>query len=1449
MSVLNRPYVGTWALNNRGVVRHTPDALVYLNGNLEVAGCPTCGGRIDIQKYITAVSADCGVETGSGSATINLHVPRQEGSSLFRDGQLLLRPGLEVNIYMRGYFPVQGLLADVPPEQSGGVDVRSSVMYPYYHVFHGVVIETSYEYSGGEHQATLTCKDMLHFWAYQIMSTSGSYFGARPHNSGIKFTLTGHTFTEMTPFSIVYTLYRDVMGAAGGIGFALGSSTNADAKTETGMDMWSYALLYWEQRFSQNFNTLRMYGADGTLYNAYQQAFIGRLTTQETATLAKTYNDPATRSVDYNPLSNLLSNTARAVGYDVTSTYLGAQAESDAAKGGLGINANLMQAFLTDISASGQVNLFESVYETKMDIIQAVTRLTGYEFFQDVDGDFVFKPPFYNLDTSSSRTYVIRDLDIISINFSDSEPKVTALKVTSGHFANTTGLGIEGNEWGTRSAYIDYRLVAQFGWRQDTFECAYLTDPKAMLYACAARMDLFNIEMHRASCQIPIRPELRPGMPVYIEPFDCYFYLSSFSHSLAYGGQCTTTLTLVGRRAKFYAPGIAPEDGSKATVDNIKLTDPWLPPLPLEVVGNDGIPRLQGFPNVVMAIDTELLNPNFFSVGLNLINTERDIQALVRKAKDFGVLNYDAELTAGKSEREKMLDGPFVLRTGTDTVRKIPSTSDLLAQVKSYQQAYAQMHPSTQETKGVLTDRDLAQQNAADVQAILDRVLSLRGTAIEDGDQTANYLDALSDLKSSFNPGSSMPGYYRYYSSSHPDPSQQGMRDLSADAKTGDATQAAGLILLESPTQVLGFRKGTSTMETVDVTAGLPVMRANTPKAVGTATHQIATLSFAQMYVTKDISIPLTTTSRQTGYPRQTLISAMVPQLVEKASFFDDSATVEQRFDYYKTLVDASNAVFDTIGLVDRSGLTIPTLAEAFAPTEKNAPKGTKLSKGVALVVPITGGGSLAPNAAADFELANTEYRNLYGVNIPVISSYRDPASNTEIRGAANSNHMSGNALDVQFSEWPKVKPVLEAHNWKQLGGTFVRNGVTQSEDNHFDYKGPRTANPVVLTLTIGEQFTSTPMGILTIANSLASFVGGAVAVGFHRRVQELTDTVGAPGKPTANNAQANTNAYANLNAAWANYLNEIVPQEQAGTSVQGEKNAPLVVQVPAYNDKMEQYTPVFPVSDERGYEVTGVYAYGRGLSIEPGGNFQQLQNSSPFENVSVDAIDSFLVALRRTTSPSKALGILTTEDPEAAAELAAAAGLSTTQLGQEVQVATPTSGQAPTQFDNAFNAFVSSSRDASQKITATNAAFGLADLGLTSTRQVCECKGAEADVLLMAFNEESFLSVDQPDEVSAWLADRYAAAAGPWQQAQNALTGTTADIRTRDLAAQFEAAKGTFLSGVGTGLAALEQAAKVDLRAAGQQIQQDAAGIPELSDDIAAFLASINPNTNPDEG
>lgn len=64
MSIANRPYIGTWKMGAQKLVQHTPDALVYVNGDLALPGCQRCHSSIDLQKFVTEVSVDAGCDPG-----------------------------------------------------------------------------------------------------------------------------------------------------------------------------------------------------------------------------------------------------------------------------------------------------------------------------------------------------------------------------------------------------------------------------------------------------------------------------------------------------------------------------------------------------------------------------------------------------------------------------------------------------------------------------------------------------------------------------------------------------------------------------------------------------------------------------------------------------------------------------------------------------------------------------------------------------------------------------------------------------------------------------------------------------------------------------------------------------------------------------------------------------------------------------------------------------------------------------------------------------------------------------------------------------------------------------------------------------------------------------------------------------------------------------------------
>jgi hypothetical protein len=775
----DRPFIGTYQIN-RTLVRHTPDCIVHINGVRDFVVCSSCNRRLDVNKYITSISVDPSVEPVS-TANLSLSIPRSEKDAFIHGGQWVLDRGLEVVIFMRGYFPMKnfGGLGQDPADIPENYDANAVPLYPYYQVFRGVVTSASHSYSGGFYSLTLSCANLLHFWQNLKLSVNGSVFGKRPSQSMVEPSLIGHKFTGANPYAIIYTLVKVGFGAAYGVDFLFSQSSNIRATSDAGdKSLYKHAAEWWEQRWTEHSGNLRMYGIDGTIFNAFEQAYLGRWydTRERSATETAFYSTAkqvytALRDAnDFNPSrSSDLLRKARQLGYDPYATTAAIYDTSNGNGTKFATEDILrMQAFTLDLGKLGAINLFETEYMSKLEIAEAVKSLTGYEFYQDVDGDLVFKPPMYNLDTRSDPVYVIKGRDLIDFSETVNEPEATMVKGTGSHFQNLSGHGIEG--WlGVGAVYIDYRLVAQYGYREETFETSYMSSRQAIFVSAMNRLDLANEGVRSASIQIPLRPELRPGYPVYIETQDCFYYAKSISHSFQFNGQCTTTINGVARRAKWLPPMEAGGSGLPS-IEQVRLDAPGeYPQRPLyafpqylsETEGSSGPPRAVGFPNVVMALDADKIN---FST-LDSSGAVPSVEAYLQVA-----------LSSGFLERGEEAD-TFLLRVSNESQESIT-----LAQV---QQEWDQVSDA-------LREGDLTPVLDTTLGRILEAIQRRNGGVdVSDLQDLVNRLVLQTSLKSVFSPGTSIAGQYRYFSSSHPSAEHQAPANLSINQETQAVQTAA----------------------------------------------------------------------------------------------------------------------------------------------------------------------------------------------------------------------------------------------------------------------------------------------------------------------------------------------------------------------------------------------------------------------------------------------------------------------------------------------------------------------------------------------------------------------------------------------------------------------------------------------------------------------------------
>jgi hypothetical protein len=211
-------------------------------------------------------------------------------------------------------------------------------------------------------------------------------------------------------------------------------------------------------------------------------------------------------------------------------------------------------AFRTQFSNAGQVNFWQSEFQTKLELANAAKECIGFEFFMDVTGDIVFKPPFYNLDILSNKPVSwIQDIDIIDWDLSESEAEVVTQVQISGSFGGNIDYGF-GEEMTPATCVTDYHLLRRYGWRVRPFNSEFMGSTIHMFYMGMDLLDKYNSHRFRGTVNIPLRPELRLGFPIYLAPKDQIWYVTGISHNISFGGRAQTTLTLTAKRSKFVAP-------------------------------------------------------------------------------------------------------------------------------------------------------------------------------------------------------------------------------------------------------------------------------------------------------------------------------------------------------------------------------------------------------------------------------------------------------------------------------------------------------------------------------------------------------------------------------------------------------------------------------------------------------------------------------------------------------------------------------------------------------------------------------------------------------------------------------------------------------------------------------------------------------------------------------
>jgi len=516
---------------NRNVLKLAPDGFITVNGSLgsrvivpvETDENNSVKQRnLEVRGGVTSISVTGAVSPpGSNKATIEVIAPQHRG--LHEDYYVTLPTGvkvpffapmMEVKVYMKGRF----------------LDSADGYIPKYYPVFWGFITEISENYSGGVHTFSITCSDMLTWWKYQKIvlrpSAANTFFGA-PLAKNIPTI-----FKNKNPWQIIIALFTEtffltkessynfVYPKFSKSGFIPNLGRNSGEIGDLFGGLAQDAMRYWNKRFGFLISDASDQGERIPLEIF---SLRGRSISYRDVQLGRYKNVPSLeKEVPYNEI--------------------------------LYADLDLDFNMLARVMPFGELSLYgdssEPLEMTKLEIANAICDQTHLEFFTDMNGSFVFKPPFYNMDTLTGDVpyYNIQSSDIINFNSSvSSDNIVTFLEVTSPQRYDMPNIELIG-------FHFDLDLLKIFGMRHETVAFRYGNDSRSLQMLAAAEMTRINGRAYTGSVSIPLRPELRLGYPVYVDHLDAYFYVSGISHNITFGTSATTDLSLEFRRDRVFDP-------------------------------------------------------------------------------------------------------------------------------------------------------------------------------------------------------------------------------------------------------------------------------------------------------------------------------------------------------------------------------------------------------------------------------------------------------------------------------------------------------------------------------------------------------------------------------------------------------------------------------------------------------------------------------------------------------------------------------------------------------------------------------------------------------------------------------------------------------------------------------------------------------------------------------
>lgn len=496
-----------------------PDAIVFIDNNdgggmkrtINLNKITDTGEivveAIDLMNFVESISVSKGLDSVPGSATLNLKMPEHTTEEkIFGNLRSVFSTMLEIEIYFKGRF----LYQDEPQ---------------YYPVFWGVISNVSESKTGGDLTSiTLACQDMLRWLAITKVNVkaAAAYPAIIPEAAQ-----TGRGVAN--GYSTIYGgisspgIVRDLMILSISEDFFQPKNMNYNGRVfensrtpnqltaEESANYNQRLAVEWDKKFSSLGSALLIYGFD---------------------------------DVTSSPVNSLQINDVL-LDLDAYKAIYGSNED-----GTVRIDVSKVFPYRAEFANAESPPAFQADFRNRLDIANEVKDQLHLEFFQDVDGAIVLKPPFYNLEVKENIICVIEDIDVVNFNFIEDESAVITRIEVNGQIVNG-GDFIKDSDGNSIFGYaIDFSLLQKYGLRDDVLSTNFITTQKDAMYYAERELSRRNSLIYNASATIQGRPELKLGYPVYFPGRDEYYYITGIEHSFTFGSSFDTSLSLSGRRIR-----------------------------------------------------------------------------------------------------------------------------------------------------------------------------------------------------------------------------------------------------------------------------------------------------------------------------------------------------------------------------------------------------------------------------------------------------------------------------------------------------------------------------------------------------------------------------------------------------------------------------------------------------------------------------------------------------------------------------------------------------------------------------------------------------------------------------------------------------------------------------------------------------------------------------------